>query len=228
MGEKKAKKGQTSQENIVFTEYKAKDFLKKYAETSKDLLLDAKEIKKLLLEKKFSLNFSFPLVLKISSDFLIHKTEEDAVRIVYNEMDFFKTLGEFDKKLAKLKARGVIVEEFLKGQELIIGIIKDKTFGHVICLGLGGISVETVKDISFRACPLAPEDFDSMLDDLKMKDMVYGIRGKQNNISLLKKIVMDISQIPLKNPKILELDINPLFLNEKSCKIADARIAFER
>ncbi len=225
MGAKTAKK---SQKGLIFTEYKAKEFLQKYAETHKALLLNQKEVKKLLLEKRFSLNFTFPLVLKISSDILIHKTEENAVKIVYNEQDFFKTLTDFDKKIIKYKARGIIVEEFVSGREILLGIKKDKTFGHVIGMGLGGIFTEIVKDISFRACPIESEDFDSMLNDLKFKSLILGIRGKKNNIETLKKLVIEVSKIPLKNPNIEELDINPLILNEKSCKIVDARIIFEK
>jgi hypothetical protein len=227
MGVKKAKKSQGT-ENIVFTEFKAKDFLKKYAEVPRGIIIEEKEVKKMLLEKKFNLNFSFPVVLKISSDYIIHKTEENAVKIVYTEQDFFKTLNEFEKKITKFKARGILVEEFVKGQELIVGIKKDRTFGHVICLGLGGIFVETVKDISFRACPLNSEDFDSMLNNLKMKNLIIGIRGKKNNVEELKKTVIEISKIPLKYPSILELDANPVIINEEECKIADARIVFEK
>jgi len=223
MSVKTAKK---SQNDLVFTEYKAKEFLKKYAETPKNLLLDQKEVKKLLISKKFTLNFNFPVVLKISSDFLIHKTDEGAVKTVYNEQDFFKTLVDFEKKITKFKARGVIVEEFVSGQELIVGIKKDNTFGHVIGLGIGGIFTETIKDISFRACPINSDDFDSMLNDLKFKSLVLGTRGKKNDIETLKKLVIEISKIPEKNPKILELDINPLILNEKYCKLVDARIVF--
>ena len=225
MGAKKARK---SQEGIVFTEYQAKEFLKKYAEIPKHLLLDPKEVKKMLLEKKFSLDFAFPFVLKISSDFLIHKTEEGAIKIVYNEIEFFRTLIDFDKKIIKYKARGILVEEFVKGQEIIIGIKKDKTFGHVIGLGIGGIFTEAIKDISFRACPLISEDFYSMLDDLKLKEIILGIRGKKNNIESLKETLIEISKIPEKHPEISELDINPLILNEKDCKIVDARIVFEQ
>jgi hypothetical protein len=224
MGVKRAGK---SQPNLVFTEFKAKEFLKKYGEVPKGVIISVIDIKKMLLEKKFTLNFAFPVVLKISSDILVHKTEENAVKVVYNEADFFRTLNEMSKKLVKLKARGVLVEEFVKGQEIIIGIKKDKTFGHVIGLGIGGVFTEFVRDISFRVCPLDEKDFYSMLDDLKMKDIIMGIRGKKNNIELLKDMVLELSKIPEKNSNISELDINPVILNEKECKIADARIVFD-
>ena len=225
MGVKKARK---SQDSLVFTEHKSKEFLKKYAEIPRNLLLEPKDVKRIILEKKFTFNFAFPFFLKISSDYLLHKTEENAVKMVYNEMDFFKTISEMDKKLVKFKARGILVEEFVKGQEIILGIKKDKTFGHVIGLGIGGVFAEAVKDISFRVCPIGSEDFDSMLNDLKMKEIISGTRGKKNDVEELKRLVIEISKIPDKNPKILELDINPLMINEKGCKIVDARIVFER
>jgi hypothetical protein len=169
-----------------------------------------------------------PVVLKISSDFIVHKTEENAVKMVCHEIDFFKTLADFEKRLSKYKARGVIVEEYVKGQELIIGIKKDKTFGHVIGLGLGGIFTETIRDISFRACPICSDEFNSMVSDLKFKNLISGTRGKKNDVEELKKIVIEISKIPDKYPKILELDINPIILNEHYCKLVDARIVFEK
>ncbi len=214
-------------ENLVLTEFKAKELLKKGFSVVKDVLFDEKQVKKILSDKNFS-GFNFPVVLKISSDFIVHKTEVGAIKIAYTQEDFFKTLEEFSKKITKFKARGILVEEFVKGQEIIIGLKKDKTFGHVIGLGLGGIFVETIKDISFRACPLESVDFDSMLNDLKMKDLILGIRGKKNNVAELKKTVLEISKLALKNSKLLELDINPLILNEKDCKIVDARIVMEK
>lgn len=213
--------------NLILTEFKAKELLKKGFPIVKDVLFDEKSIKNMLSEREVS-GFDFPVVLKISSDLIMHKTESGAIKIVYDSEDFFKTLEDFSKKIAKFKARGIIIEEFVKGQEIIIGLKKDSTFGHVIGFGLGGIFVETVKDISFRACPLKPEDFDSMLNDLKMKDLIIGVRGKKNRIEELKKIVIEVSKLPLKNPKLLELDINPLILNEKDCKIVDARIVIEK
>jgi len=213
-------------ENLVLTEFKAKEILKKGFSVVKDDLLDEKQIKKILLEKNYSVNF--PVVLKISSDAIVHKTEAGAVKVVYSKEDFLKTLEDFLKKMPKYKARGILLEEFVKGEEIIIGLKKDATFGHVIGFGLGGIFVETVKDISLRACPIEPEDFDSMLEDLKMKDLILGTRGKKNKIEELKKTVIEVSKLPIKNPRLLELDINPLILNEKECKIVDARIVFER
>lgn len=124
---------------------------------------------------------------------------------------------------------GILVQEFVKGQEVIIGLKSDPTFGHVIMFGLGGIFVEVLKDVSFRVCPITEKDAEAMLKEIKTRDILYGVRGEPGvNIPLLKRVLVGTSRLPLRKPEIQELDINPFRINDQSGKVADARMVCER
>ena len=204
----------------VLTQFKAEKLIKSYAPIAKsDLTRNVTEA--LIFSNKF------PQVLKIISPDALHKTDIGGVAIVKNEeelKDAYSKLLDISKK-RKLRLEGIFIQEFVKGKELIIGIKNDATFGHVILLGLGGIFVEVLKDVSFRVCPITEKDAQSMIDDLKSKQVLYGTRGeKPVNLNLLKKVLVSISKIPSKYENIEELDINPFVINEKEGKVADARI----
>jgi acetate---CoA ligase (ADP-forming) subunit beta len=209
----------------IFTEYKAKKFLEKFLPVSKSFILESKEIKQILQEKKIDSRFDFPLVLKLSSENLLHKSDIGGVKIAHKE-NFLNLLNDMYRKAEKYKA-DILVDEFISGQEIIIGLKKDETFGHVIGLGLGGIFVEVFKDISFRKCPIESQDFESMLDDLKAKNFFFA-RGRKINLDALKQMTIKVSRLPEKYKSIFELDLNPVIVNEKEAKIVDARIVFEK
>jgi len=203
----------------VYTEYRAEKFLKKWIPVARNELVLNKE--KISIKK-------FPLVLKIISSQALHKSDINGVRIVHNKEELDKNFNELLNitKKKKLKLDGILVQEYKEGYQLITGLKKDPVFGHVILLGTGGIYTEIIKDISIRSCPISTADAESMINDLKMKDMLYGIRGEVANISKLKRILVKLSKIPLKYKNIEELDINPLIINKKEVIIADARIIF--
>ena len=124
----------------------------------------------------------------------------------------------------KVRVQGILIQEFVKGKELILGIKKDPTFGQAIMLGLGGIYAEVFKDVSFRVCPITEHDADSMIHELKSKDLLFGVRGERPaNIHLLKTAMINLSRLALKYD-IEELDINPFILNDRTGKAVDVRI----
>ncbi len=213
---------------VIFSEYKAKNFLSKYVSVSKGRLIDIKKAQ-LILKNQALGEIKFPIVLKIVSDSVLHKTDVGGVKIAYNADEFFKHLEFLLGISKKFKSQGILIEEYVAGQELIIGLKKDKTFGHIIGLGLGGVFVEILKSISFRKCPIDEDDFESMIKDIKAKEILFA-RKKQVNIDSLKRACISISKIPesVQGKKILELDINPFILNEHEGKAVDARIVFEK
>ena len=167
----------------------------------------------------------YPLVLKIVSKQAVHKTEVGGVKIVHDESELEKSWNEL-AKLKKLKPEEFLVQEFVQGQELIAGIKNDATFGHVIMLGMGGIFVEAIKDVTFRVCPITEEDAGSMVNDLKFKKILQGFRGsKPVNMKALSDALVKLSKLPLKNKKLQELDINPLIVNDKAAKAVDVRVS---
>ena len=170
----------------------------------------------------------YPIVLKIISPKAVHKTDVNAVRIVHKKEDFereFKDLIIMAKK-KRIPLNGILVQEYIKGREVIIGIKNDPSFGHAIMFGLGGTMVEVLKDVTFRICPIEESDAENMIQELKTKQILYGVRGeKAVNINLLKRILVKVSLIPKKHKNIEELDINPLIINEKEAKAVDVRVA---
>ncbi len=203
----------------VLTEFEAEKILKPYLPIPKSQLVSSfKEIK-----------IKPPLVLKLMSKQALHKTDIDGVKIVKSEGETEKNFNQLIKiaKRKKLKLQGILVQEYKEGYQLIVGIKKDPVFNHVLLLGAGGIYTEIIRDISIRACPINIKDAESMIQDLKTKEILYGKRGKKANINLLKKILVKTSQIPLKHKRIKELDINPLIINEKNAYVVDSRIVFE-
>jgi 4-hydroxybutyryl-CoA synthetase (ADP-forming) len=193
----------------------AENVVKSYVPIAKSFV-----VKKYADVVKAAKNVGYPLVLKVVSKKIIHKTEVGGVKIVQNETELEKAY----KDLTRIKkAEAFIVQEFVHGQELIAGIKHDPTFGPVIMLGTGGIFVEALKDITFRVCPITAEDVRSMIDDLKMKKILYGFRGKSVNIKKLSDVLVKLSRLPEKK-KIQELDINPLIADEQGVKAVDVRI----
>jgi succinyl-CoA synthetase beta subunit len=211
----------------ILTEKEAERFLEGYGiPVAKSRLVNSLSEARQAIQQ-----IKYPAVLKIISQQALHKTEVGGVKIVDDESSLireYNNLVQLAKKL-KIKLDGILVQEKLRGQELILGVNRDPIFGHAVMLGLGGIFVEILKDVSFRICPISEKDFQSMLDDLEAKKVLYGVRGeKPINIKLLKQVLVKLSRIPLKEKKIEELDINPFMIDEKTGKVADARIVFSK
>ena len=203
----------------VFLGKKAEKFLKGFPIAQSIITKD--------LKKANNFAKKYPVVLKIISPKAIHKTDINAVRIIHNKEDFEKEFNDLVKmaKKKKIPLEGILVQEFVKGKELIIGIRNDPAFGHAIMFGIGGTLVEILKDVTFRVCPINEEDAESMIEDLRAKQILYGVRGEPPvNIKLLKKILVDASLIPLKYKRIEELDINPLIINDTEAKVVDVRV----
>ncbi|MBS3134505.1 acetate--CoA ligase family protein [Candidatus Woesearchaeota archaeon] len=210
----------------IFTEYRSELFLKKYGiKVSKSYLTNNAE-KALELSRKMK----FPVAIKIMSPDILHKTEAGAIIVCRNEVDIltgYETLLNIVKK-RKVKLEGILIQEYLTGNEIIIGIKKDETFGHVILFGIGGIYTEVLKDISFRSCPVSKKEALKMIEEIKNIKILEGYRTqKPVDKIVLSSIISTISKIPLKNKTISELDINPLIANGKSIIVVDARMILD-
>jgi len=172
--------------------------------------------------EKNAKKMGFPVVLKLISPEVIHKTEAKGVQIVPDMKELRVVAKNF------LKQGKVLIQESCYGAEMFLGIKNDPTFGHVLLAGIGGIFVEVYKDIAFRVCPISKKDAESMLDELKGKAILKGIRGdKAVNMKALLDAMVSLSRLPEKIPKLEELDVNPFFINEKEGKAADARIVLK-
>ncbi|MDO8747240.1 MAG: acetate--CoA ligase family protein, partial [Thermodesulfovibrionales bacterium] len=125
---------------------------------------------------------------------------------------------------------GVMVYEMVKqGREVILGVTFDRTFGHMIMFGLGGIYVEVLKDVSFRIVPVSRREAASMVSEIKTSVLLKGTRGeKPADIESIVDGILRLSGFVTDFPMVHELDINPLVVMEKGAIALDARIIFER
>jgi acyl-CoA synthetase (NDP forming) len=188
-----------------------------------------------------SKDIGFPVVLKILSKDILHKSDaggvkinlktEEEVRKAFTEiMDNAKKYGE-EKGIDVDLSRGVFVSDFADmGTEMIVGVTKDPQFGHALMAGLGGIFVEVLKDVSFRLIPFTEVDAREMLKELKAYKILEGIRGEApRDVDALVKIMLAVSKMIEENPEIIELDCNPTFVYQtgKGALVVDARILID-
>ncbi len=183
----------------------------------------------------------FPVVLKILSKDILHKSDAGGVKInLKNEDDVrkaFNDIMENAMKYGKEKgievdlSRGVFISDFADmGTEIIVGVTKDPQFGHALMAGLGGIFVEVLKDVSFRLIPFNENDAREMLKELKAYKILEGIRGEpERDIDSLVEVMLAVSKMVAENPEITELDCNPTFVYEKGkgTLVVDARILID-
>ena len=218
----KAKKEERS-----LLETEAKELLREYGIPVPDFKLIKSEEEITGLAKEIN----FPIVMKIVSPDIIHKTDAGGVKIgIKDEMEarsaYQEIIFEAKKYNKKAKISGVIVYPMIpQGTEIIIGIMKDPHFGPVIMFGLGGIFVEVLKDISFRILPIEERDAREMITEIKGYEILKGVRGEgPKDIKAIKNILLKISQLALENPEISEIDLNPVFVFEKGLHAIDARM----
>ena len=172
--------------------------------------------------------FGFPVVLKLMSKDVMHKTDSGAVVIsLSNEQEVKETYNDFMRRFDNVEIAGVLVEKMIKkGLELIIGTSTDSTFGPVILFGMGGVLVEAIKDVVFRMCPVTKEQALGAIEEIKAKILLEGFRGQPKvNKDLLSDLLVKISQLAWENRDfIAEMDINPIIANEDGIFPVDARI----
>ena len=173
----------------------------------------------------------FPVALKIVSPEIIHKS--DAGGILLNLADeaavregFAKIVANASRVSDKGKILGILVAPMAKkGQECIIGMIRNPQFGAVVMFGLGGIFVEVLKDVSFRVAPLSDLDLEEMIHEIKGYPLLGGVRGqKPRDTAILRDVLRRVAQMATDHPEILEVDINPIIVHEQGASVVDARV----
>ncbi len=173
-----------------------------------------------------SAKIGYPVVLKIVSPDVVHKTDAggvklglsgpEAVRLAY--LDILETF-----KYQHIE--GVAVQAMAPpGIEAIIGVTRDPGFGPLIMFGLGGVFVEVLRDVSFRILPISEKDAAEMIEDIRGAAILKGYRGRAVDLDSLKKLLLKISRLVVENPEIAELDLNPLFLYPDGYVTVDARM----
>lgn len=216
-----------AQNRKMLTEVEAKQLLKaagipvietRLAKTKKEALAIAKEM-------------GYPVGMKIVSPDVVHKSDVGGVKLglanaaqvskAYNDV-----LSSVEQKVPNARIEGVSIQKMARpGVEVIIGMSKDTQFGPVIMFGLGGILVELLKDVSFRIVPLTRRDASEMIKEIKGYALLNGYRGQEPvDVPSLEKLIVKVSEFIEKNPRIEELDLNPLFAYKDGVIAVDARI----
>jgi 3-hydroxypropionyl-CoA synthetase (ADP-forming) len=211
----------------VITEETSKSILKTYGVqvppyalvTSADEA--AKEAKKI----------GFPLVMKVVSPQILHKTDVGGVKVgLDNVNDVKKTFTDMYGRLSKKKGvevKGILLEKMVpKGVELIVGIQNDPQFGPIIMCGLGGIMTEVMKDVAFRMLPITTSDAKSMINELKGSKLLKGFRGSEPiDLNMVAKMLVQIGKLGVDNADYINsIDFNPVVVYPKSHFVVDAKI----
>jgi acyl-CoA synthetase (NDP forming) len=208
-------------------ETEAKELLREYGISVPDFKLIKSEDEIVGLAKEIN----FPLVMKIVSPDIIHKTDAGGVKVgIKDEKEAKAAYQDIIYKVKKYKKEakisGVIVYSMIPQEtEIIIGMMKDPCFGPTIMFGLGGIFVEILKDISFRILPLEERDAEEMISEIKGYQILKGIRGETpKDVKSIRDVLMKISQLVMENPEIKEIDLNPVFVFKQGLQVVDARM----
>jgi acyl-CoA synthetase (NDP forming) len=177
---------------------------------------------------RFVEKIRYPVVGKIVSPKVIHKSERDGVEM---GIDSEEKLRETFRRFSKVEGfSGVLVEEMLSGIELIVGAKFDFQFGPVILFGIGGVWVEIYRDVILRMAPLSQRDMDSMVRCLKGHRLLEGYRGSEPvNLEELNRLLKTFSDLVMDLGRDMEsIDLNPVICSSNRCVVADARIMLKR
>ena len=168
-------------------------------------------------------SIGYPVVMKMTSKTTSHKTDVGGVRVNIQSEEQLR--AEYKDLIAKLTEKGlidglegVIIQEMVKGnREMVCGIATDPQYGPMMMFGLGGVFIETMKDVTFRIAPLTDVDADEMIKSVKAYELLKGARGtKPANMEQIQETLLRLSQMVNDFKFIDELDINPLLISEKT------------
>ena len=183
---------------------------------------------------KIATDMGFPVVMKIVSPDILHKTEAGGVMVGVKtaadvEKNYATILANAKKYKSDAKIEGIQVQQMLLGgQEVIVGAVTDGSFGKLVAFGLGGVLVEVLKDITFRLAPATKEDALSMLDGIQAHEMLKGVRGSDPaNRDAIAGIIVNVSRLITDFPEIAEMDLNPVFATKTNAIAADVRIVVD-
>ncbi|MBW2037283.1 MAG: acetate--CoA ligase family protein [Deltaproteobacteria bacterium] len=182
----------------------------------------------------FAEEIGYPVVLKVDSPDILHKSEANAIRMgISSKEEIMQSYDELVENAMKYNPRarinGILVQETVRGgSEVMIGMSRDPQFGPAIVFGLGGIFVEILKDISLRVAPLSAADAEQMVKEIKSYPILTGVRGrKRSDIKAIVDVLIKISRLAKDwEDTIAEIDINPLIVMDegRGVKAVDALV----
>ncbi|AOV94528.1 hypothetical protein AQV86_01215 [Nanohaloarchaea archaeon SG9] len=174
----------------------------------------------------------YPAVMKIRSPDVQHKTDIGGVKTGIESRKEAKEA--FDKIVEDIydhrpgsEINGVLVQEQMEGLEVALGMKRDPQFGPMIMVGLGGIYIEALHDVSFGIAPISDQEADQMIEELESSDLFEGVRGEKYSLETVKDAIIRLGELAMNHEEIQAIDINPLILKEKEAYVADIEMEFE-
>ncbi len=206
-------------------EHECKDILEGFGVVTTRCLLAGSEDEAVTMSR----SIGYPVVLKIASPGVIHKTDAGGVKVnLTNDRDVREAYRNIVAAFKDRETVGVSVQKMAEpGIEAIFGVTRDPAFGPVLMFGLGGVFVEVLKDVTFRILPITARDAEEMIKEIKGYTLLKGHRGHSVDLSAVKDLLLTISRLVVEYPEIKELDLNPVFLYPWGNITVDARMFLE-
>jgi len=177
----------------------------------------------------------YPIVLKIVSQDILHKTEAGGVLLgIQNPVDvrngFSRIVDNARRYNSNAKLEGVLVQRMAPpGREIIIGGLVDPQFGQTLMFGLGGVFVEILRDVTLRIAPIVKQDAQEMIREIKAYPILKGFRGQPPaDEDAIVDILLSASDLVMENQDINQMDLNPVMIYDKGASIVDARMILQR
>ena len=181
-----------------------------------------------------SAEIGFPVVLKIASPDILHKTDAGGVLVGIDDVEaaakgYDEIVRNAKKYNADASIMGVQVQQMLRSgpdvQEVIIGAVTDPTFGKIVAFGLGGVLVEVLKDVTFRLAPATADDARSMVDGIQAAEILNGVRGAEGvDKDAVGAVIQRLSDLVNDFPQFAEVDLNPVLATKSGATAVDVRI----
>ncbi len=171
-----------------------------------------------------------PAAMKVISREVSHKSDVGGVKLNIEGVEaaqeaWDKMEKTVRRKVPHAKIQGMLVQLMARGVETIIGMKRDAIFGPMISFGLGGIYVETMKDVALRVAPVGDADAHAMMDEIKGAPLLRGARGQKSvDVHALAKLIVALSHLALEHPEVQAIDLNPVIASGKGAVVVDARI----
>jgi len=176
-------------------------------------------------------SLGFPLVMKIVSPDIMHKTDIGGIKMnIINSPQvresYKNIICNVRKNKPEARINGMLLyKQAPKGVEVIVGMIRDPQFGPTVMFGLGGIFTEILKDVAFRVCPVERTDIEEMLTEIQGIKMLQGYRGQARcDVNAIIDIIMEISRLALNYSVVKGIDLNPIIVYEKGALVVDAKV----
>ncbi len=187
-----------------------------------------RELDKALTEAE---RIGYPVVMKVVSPEILHKSDLGGVVLDIRDPGalkeaYYRILSSVKTRMPRATIKGFLVSEMLSGgREVIVGLTKDRSFGHLLMFGLGGVYVEVLKDVAFRVVPASSQDLYEMVHEVKTYALLTGARGQRPvDIDAIVEVLGRVNQMAMQLPEIQELDINPLMALPEGAVALDARV----